>query len=118
MQARELPDWINRPLTVADHAALPDHVRQRVRLVNGYARILPPPDDAAPAPATGAVPIPAWMLAPLTAKDYDALPAHVRRRIEVVDGWIQIRPIPDEAHHVAVTKLGQALRRAAPHDHG
>jgi hypothetical protein len=92
----EIPDWLNYPLTAQDHAALPDHVRQRIRLVDGYKHILPPPHDAAPTPAdadTGPYVIPAWMLTPLTAEFYAALPEHVRRMIEVVDGWVQIRPI-------------------------
>jgi hypothetical protein len=57
--------------------------------------------------------IPEWMSKGLTAAEYETLPEDIRRRIEVIDGAVLVRPSPDRAHQEVVQVLASALRAAA-----
>ncbi|MBO0687804.1 MAG: Uma2 family endonuclease [Candidatus Dormibacteraeota bacterium] len=52
----------------------------------------------------------------ITAEEYQALPADLKKRIEVVDGSAIVRPNPSQRHQQLVTGLWVALRRLCPRD--
>jgi Uma2 family endonuclease len=59
--------------------------------------------------------LPGWMdlsAEGLSAADYEALPADICRRIEVVDGAIIVNPAPRRLHQIIARRLANALEEA------
>lgn len=57
--------------------------------------------------------LPDWMIPPLTAADYEALPEDVCRSVEIIDGAIFVNPAPRRAHQILARRLANLLETAA-----
>jgi Uma2 family endonuclease len=56
--------------------------------------------------------LPDWMIPPLTAADYEALPEELCRDVEVIDGAIIVNPAPRRPHQTIIGELFCVLKQA------